>query len=258
MAIRPVDIARKLGISTTTLRKYEEFGLIPPVNRSAAGYRLYTNEHFAYFSCVRDMLPAFPTSEIVKIFRPVMAIEIDTALWMANKAQADLHGEKMIAGKIVKNLLLKSESKHQMSGKKLTIHDISRETGVPATAIRYWDKVGLITAKRCTENNYRVFEAEHVKQVLAICALKFAARVFRQRHSIKRIREELRSFDYSDKSRISGMVKGIEQYFSQVNRAQIKSISALSRLCDQVEAGRFDEIISKEYSLESVLLLILG
>lgn len=243
MAIRPVDIARRLGISTTTLRKYEEFGLTPPVNRSAAGYRMYTHEHLAYFACVRDMLPAFATSEIVKIFQPVKAKQIDTALWLANKAQADLHGEKMIAGKIVKNLLLKDESKHPASGKKLTIHDISRETGVPATAIRYWDKAGLISAGRQAENNYRIFDTAHVKQVLAICALKFTARVFRQRHSIKRIREELRSFDYNDKSRIAMIVKSIEQYFSQVNRAQIKSISALSHLCDQVETGHFDEMI---------------
>jgi DNA-binding transcriptional MerR regulator len=243
MSIRPVDIARKLGISTTTLRKYEEFGLVPPVPRSAAGYRMYTHEHLAYFACARDMLPAFSTSEILKIFRPVMVKEIDMALWMANKAQSDLYGEKMIAGKIVKNLLLKNESKYQASGKKWTIHDISRETGVPETAIRYWDKVGLITAGRHKENNYRIFEAEHVKQVLAICALKFSARVFRQRHSIKHIREELSAFDYSDKERISMMVQGIEQYFSQVNRAQIRSISSLFHLCDQVVSGHFDEPI---------------
>lgn len=242
MAIRPVDIARKLGISTTTLRKYEEFGLVPPVTRSEAGYRAYTREHMAYFACVREMLPAFTTSEIVKIFKPVMAKEIDTALWIANKAQADLHGEKIIAGKIVKNLLLKNESQHSERRENLTIHDISRETGVPATAIRYWDKVGLISAGRLTENNYRIFEADHVKQVLAICALKFSARVFRQRHSIKRIREDLRSFDYRDINRISMMVNGIEKYFDEVNRKQIKSISALYHLCDQVETGQFDEI----------------
>lgn len=242
MVIRPVDIARKLGISTTTLRKYEEFGLVPPVPRSTAGYRTYTREHMAYFVCVREMLPAFTTGEIVKIFKCVMAKEIDTALWIANKAQADLHGEKIIAGKIVKNLLLKNESQHSLRCGNLTIHDISRETGVPATAIRYWDKVGLISAGRITENNYRIFETDHVKQVLAICALKFSARVFRQRHSIAKIREEMRTFNYNDKTRISMMTKGIEQYFNQVNRAQIKSISSLSHLCDQVETGHFDEM----------------
>jgi len=64
--MRPVDIARKLGISTTTLRKYEAFGLAPPVPRSRAGYRVYSDEHLAYFSCIREMLPAFSMTEIEK------------------------------------------------------------------------------------------------------------------------------------------------------------------------------------------------
>lgn len=44
MATRPIDIARKLNVSTTTLRNYEELGLIPPVSRSASGYRVFTEE----------------------------------------------------------------------------------------------------------------------------------------------------------------------------------------------------------------------
>jgi DNA-binding transcriptional MerR regulator len=243
MAIRPVDIARKLGISTTTLRKYEEFGLTPPVPRSATGYRTYTHEHTAYLVCAREMLPAFTTKEIAVIYKSVMAKEIDTALWIANKAQVDLYGEKIIAEKIVKNLLRKNKSQHTIGGKKLTINDISRETGVPTTTIRYWDKVGLISAGRSTENNYRIFTAEHVEQILAICALRFSTQVNRQKHSIEQIREGLRAFDYNDLNRIRTMTNGIEQYLNQVNRAQIKGISALYHLCVQVEAGHFDELL---------------
>lgn len=243
MAVRPVDISRKLGISTTTLRKYEEFGLTPPVPRSAAGYRTYTHEHTAYLVCAREMLPAFATKEIARIFKSVMAKEIDVALWIATKAQADLHGEKITAGKIVKNLLHKDELRHSVSYKKLTINDISRETGVPTTTIRYWDKVGLISARRSTENNYRIFTAEHVEQILAICALKFSTQVNRQKHSIERIREDLRTFDYNDRNRISMMIKGIEQYLNHVNRAQIKGIASLYHLWVQVETGHFDELI---------------
>lgn len=35
--MRPVDIARKLEISTTTLRGYEERGLVPPTSRTLTG-----------------------------------------------------------------------------------------------------------------------------------------------------------------------------------------------------------------------------
>ena len=38
MNYRPIDIARKLNISTSTLRIYEDMGIIPPVKRSDSGY----------------------------------------------------------------------------------------------------------------------------------------------------------------------------------------------------------------------------
>ncbi|MBU5439579.1 MerR family DNA-binding transcriptional regulator [Tissierella sp. MSJ-40] len=43
------------------------------------------------------------------------------------------------------------------------INDISQETGVPATTIRYWDKVGLISSQRCAKNNYRIFTSKHIQ-----------------------------------------------------------------------------------------------
>ncbi len=38
------DVAKALGIGVQTLHYYEREGLIPPVARSASGYRLYTRE----------------------------------------------------------------------------------------------------------------------------------------------------------------------------------------------------------------------
>jgi len=172
-----------------------------------------------------------------------MAKKIDAALWIAGKAQADLHGEKLIAEKIVQNLLHKNGQQRGTSRKDLTIHDVSRETGVPATTIRYWDKVGLISAGRSAENNYRLFSAEHVKRILTIYALKFSVYAGHQKHSIERIREDLKKFDYNDRNRIAAMTSGIGQYLNQVNRALIKGISALYHLCRQVEANQFDKLI---------------
>ncbi len=240
MAMRPVDIARKLGISTTTLRKYEEFGLTPPVPRSVTGYRSYTDEHVAYLTCARNMLSAFSTKEISQIFKSVMERKTDEALWIVNKAQADLHGEKIIAEKIVKTLLHKNNEKILVGPRKLTINDISQETGVPTTTIRYWDKVGLISVQRSKENNYRLFTPEHIKLILTIYALKFSVYAAHQKHSIERIREDLKRFDYNDRNKIIAMANDTEHYLNNVNKAQIKGMSALYHLCRQVEMSNFD------------------
>jgi DNA-binding transcriptional MerR regulator len=243
MAIRPADIARKLKISTTTLRKYEEFGLTPPVPRSESGYRLYSREHVAYFVCAREMIPAFTTKEIAKIFKEIIAKEIDKALWMANKSQAKLHSEKLILEKMVKNLLNDNNKQVSKNQYKLTINDLSKETGIPVTTIRYWDKVGLISVSRSEDNNYRLFTVEHIKQVLLIYALKYTVYSKYRRHSIEKIRQDLETFDSADINRITTMINNIETYLSQINRAQISGISALYRLCVQVETDSSDNLI---------------
>lgn len=241
MAIRPIDIARKLKISTTTLRTYEELGLIPPVIRSESGYRVYTDEHLAYFICIREMLPGFSMSLISKILKEMIAQNINAALWIANKAQADLHQEKIVSEKIRLNFLEKQEVPVTTKHKLLTINEVSAETGVPATTIRYWDKVGLLSVERATGNNYRLFTNEHIRQILTIYALKFSVYSSDQQYSVERVREELKEFDYTNTNRIRTIANDLEQHLDKANRDQIKAIAALYHLCTQVETRKFDE-----------------
>lgn len=245
MAIRPIDIARKLGISTTTLRTYEELGLVPRVSRSETGYRIFTNEHLAYFICIREMIVGFGLSNISKILREVMLKNIDAALWMANQHQVNLRGDKIISEKIAENLINKKQTRSdsQKAKRLMTIRDISEETGVPASTIRYWDKVGLITAKRGKGNNYRIFSEEHIQEILTIYALKFSIYSNNYYYFVDRVKEELKEFDYNDRDRIITIANDINKYLDKVNRAQISGISALYHLCLQAENGEFtDEI----------------
>lgn len=189
------------------------------------------------------MIPAFTMKEIAKIFEEVMAKRIEKALWMVNKSQAKLHSEKLILGKMVKNLLNANNKHVSKIQYKLTINELSKETGIPITTIRYWDKVGLISASRSKNNNYRLFTQEHIKQVLLIYALKYTVYSKYGRYSIEKIRQNLETFDYADVNRITTIIDNIETYLSQINRAQISGISALYRLCVQVEINNFDNLV---------------
>lgn len=240
MTNRPSEIAGRLGISATTLRKYEELGLTPPVARTQAGYRLYTDEHIAYFVCVREMLPGFSLTEIAAMLREVMDKRIASALWLANEAQADLRREREIAGKIVRTLAKRNRVAGAGGGlPKLTVNALCRETGVPATTIRYWDKIGLLSAHRSEGNNYRLFTDNDVRQILALCALQLSVYAKRRKPAVEWLRAELQSFDFDDLDRIALMTQQIERHLDRANRAQIAGISALYRLCVQVESGRF-------------------
>lgn len=217
--------------------------LIPPVSRTASGYREYKAEHLAYFICVRGMISGFHLSVISEVLKEARAQKIESAYWLVNKAQAELRQEKTISENIVKHLYHGEGLKRNRSQNRLTIQEVSKETGIPATTIRYWDKIGLLAAQRCAQNNYRLYTHQHVKQALALYALKLSAVTNRHTHFIERIKEEIKAFDYENKQKIKELTSGIEQSLAKINYLQIQGIAALHHLCVQVENQHFTDSI---------------
>ncbi len=43
--MRPIDLAREHGLSAQAIRNYDDAGVLPPTERSEAGYRRYTPLH---------------------------------------------------------------------------------------------------------------------------------------------------------------------------------------------------------------------
>ncbi|MDU0315330.1 MerR family transcriptional regulator [Phycicoccus sp. M110.8] len=51
------DVAERTGLSLRTIRHYEEVGLLPGTQRSAGGFRLYTEEAVARLLLIKRMKP---------------------------------------------------------------------------------------------------------------------------------------------------------------------------------------------------------
>jgi len=139
-----------LNISTSTLRNYESLGLVPPVPRAANGYRVYTDEHVAYFECIRAMIPGFGIPITREVVRKLQKQEVDEALWLVNEQQALLHREKVLTEKTIRLLETDELDKLEWNRKRkgMTIGEASRETGVPSSAIRHWEREGLLSLPR--------------------------------------------------------------------------------------------------------------
>ncbi|MFD2831128.1 MerR family DNA-binding transcriptional regulator [Corticicoccus populi] len=92
--MRGIEIAKKLNISTSALKHYESWGLVPKVEREKNGYRIYTSEHEAYFQCIRALNAGFGMDLVKKVIPLIINGKIHDALWLINKAQVDLYTEK--------------------------------------------------------------------------------------------------------------------------------------------------------------------
>jgi len=189
MKIRPIDIARKLNISTGTLRHYEAWGIIPPVARLSNGYRDYTEEHVAYFTCVRGMEPGFGIKLSATVLKSIQVNDLDTAIQLIVEAQTVLMQEKKIAEKTIGILdSIDFDSNTVFAKGKLSIGDVSREIGIPTSAIRHWEQIGLISPYRDDDNGYRLFDRNHVRQLLLIRTLRTSNYSL---ETIKRVLNEL-------------------------------------------------------------------
>lgn len=235
MTIRPIDIARKLNISTSSLRHYEDWGMIPKVERSSSGYRIYTEEHVAYFECIRAMADGFGIWLIAEVLKKVMVKDVDSAFWLVNEAQASLHKEKIISEKTMLSIKEASTPLLNQNDKReyLTINEISKETGIPVTTIRHWEKIGLIIIPRSKENRYRLFNKNHVRQILVIHALRTS--LYSYTYSLDGIKEIIQELNYNDYEKLSKIANDFQKHLDQINRYQVRGVHQLYYLCKKLD-----------------------
>jgi DNA-binding transcriptional MerR regulator len=146
MQKRPIDIARKLKISTSALRHYESRGLVPQVQRSASGYRMYTEDHIAYFEYVHAMTPGFGMDVTSEVLRNIQKRDTITAFLLINQSQAKLYQDRIISEKLIDTLASQKWDRSDENKEKewLTIGEVSAETHIPSSAIRHWKRLTLL------------------------------------------------------------------------------------------------------------------
>jgi DNA-binding transcriptional MerR regulator len=228
--MRGIDIAKKLKISTSALRHYEAWGLIPKVERAANGYRNYTRVHEAYFQCIRAMNSGFGMDLIKKVMPLIRNGQTLDALWLINKAQVNLHAEKEAAQKTVDMLDLKEltaipKYRHK---KTFTIGEVAKEANVSASAIRHWEKEGLINPDRDKESGFRIYSPSDIRKVLIIRTVQRAA------YSLDIVREVLLEIDKSNVVQIKQIARESLQYIDNVLVEQMRGIASVHNLLNVI------------------------
>ncbi|OAB44784.1 MerR family transcriptional regulator [Paenibacillus glacialis] len=228
---KPIEIARELNISTSALRHYESWGVIPTPARAANGYRLYTNVHLAYFRCLRTMFTGFGVAITCNVLRHVQAGDMDTAFWIINKEQANLQHEKVIADQTLE--LLQDTELSLISNKKLKSHmnigEVANLTDVQESAIRHWEKEGLISPERDSENGYRIFTSIHIRQILLIRTLR------RTVYFLENMKEIVRTVEHQSIDQAKLVTENALLSINERNRQQFHGVHQLVVLCKEIK-----------------------
>lgn len=238
--MKGIEIAKKLNISTSALRHYESWGLVPKVERAKNGYRIYTKEHEAYFQCIRALNAGFGMDLVKKVMPLIINKKIHDALWLINKAQVDLYTEKETVQKTVK--ILDSKELTEFYGIRkfhdknyFIIGEVANEANVSASSIRHWEKEGLIKPERHKESGFRIYSPYDIRRVFIIRTVQ------RVVYSLDIVREVLADIEKNNIVRMKEMALQSLQYIDYALVEQVRGIASLQNLLEAVSKKEKEE-----------------
>lgn len=170
----PTMIAKKLNVSTTTLRRYEDQGLIPEVPRTASNRRCYTDIHIQAFITIRTLLQGYEIPVVYDVMRKIKARQMEYALWSINQEQYNTQTEKHRLEDVLSMFRNADISKYNDLEEinAMTIGEVAQIAGVKPSAIRHWEQEGLVTSNRNKDNGYRVYTLTELRKIILISSLR--------------------------------------------------------------------------------------
>lgn len=156
--------------------------------------------------------------------------EIVKALWVINKAQVELYKEKETVQRTVEILDLKklTEIPNYRNTKYFTIGEVARETNVSASAIRHWEKEGLINPERHQESGFRIYSPSDIRRVLIIRTVQ------RVVYSLDIVREVLSDHEKNNVGQAKKMALKSLEYIDYALTEQVRGIASIQYLLDAV------------------------
>lgn len=145
--LRPVDLARLLGVSTQQIRNYEEAGVLPPVPRTDSGYRVFGDAHRRALLTYRAVSQGYGAVAATRIMRTVHEGDVPGALALVDAAHAALHAERVSlrATREALETLAGEPPEDDVPGPDLLIGEVAALLGVRTSTLRVWEAAGLLS-----------------------------------------------------------------------------------------------------------------
>lgn len=173
--LRTSDLAKAAKIHPNTVRLYEAWGLLPPVERNPKNnYRRYTKAHLDQILLVRAALPFNLLGKAIRattyeIIEYGVRGDYGGALELAYRQLAQVQAERAQAEAAVRYLERWAQGAHDLPpARPLRVGEVARLLDVTIDQLRNWERNRLIETPRDPQNGYRLYGPEEIGRLRVI------------------------------------------------------------------------------------------
>lgn len=194
--LRPIDLARDVGISPASVRFYEQEGFLPPARRAPSGHRRYSVHHLFALRVSRTVIEGYGWDYARTVMRAVHASNPSAVARLVDARHAALHREReAVDGAIQALQVLATASTSSTSGRFqiedhcLHVAEVAQDAGIPGSTVRFWEREGLIQPARNPSSGYRLYRRPDIERLRIIVVLRNAG------YGVSQIRPLLKDLD---------------------------------------------------------------
>ncbi|MEU9829464.1 MerR family DNA-binding transcriptional regulator [Micromonospora chersina] len=176
--LRPVDLARRHGLSTQAIRNYEAAGVLPEAERTPHGYRTYTPLHASALNAFLALVPGHGHATATSIMRAVNRDATGEALRLIDESHAQLLDDRRTL-QAVEAALRDLEPVPPERGDTF-VGPLSRRLGIRPATLRKWERAGVVQPRRDPRTGYRVYSAADVRDTLLVHQLRRGGHLLEQ------------------------------------------------------------------------------
>ncbi|MEV0649363.1 TioE family transcriptional regulator [Phytomonospora sp. NPDC050363] len=172
--LRPTDLAREHGISTQAVRNYEADGFLPEAERTASGYRVYTEVHAAALRAYLALVVAYGYATGGRVMLAANDGNVDDVLLTIDRGHSRLLRDRATLESVreaVGDLVRGGEDEPGVAdggsagsaAEPRSIGELAHLLGVTPATLRNWEELGILSPRRDPGTGYRVYEAADVR-----------------------------------------------------------------------------------------------
>ncbi|HZB34268.1 MAG TPA: MerR family transcriptional regulator [Streptosporangiaceae bacterium] len=173
--LRAIELARMAGISVQQVRNYVELGILPPVERTASGYRIFTVHHASALAVARRLADGHGWARTRLIMRAVHEGDLDAALATLDRSHAELDRERAEMANLLgafETLVTSPYAADPIRLHGIRIGEVARAIGARPSLLRLWEQRGLLRPSRERATGYRVYDESELRRAHVVALLR--------------------------------------------------------------------------------------